>query len=144
MPTLLALAGGTGDPSKPFDGKDATATVLKGQSSPHEDLLINVEAFRGAIRKGDWKLIKTALLPGKTELYDVVKDPGEEQNVADTNPEVVGDLESRLVAYAEQQKMSEWLKSQVDFLGFQGETVLDQGYNVDRGGASETPALPGK
>jgi hypothetical protein len=46
------------------------------------------------------------------------------------------------VAYAKQQKMSEWMKAQVDFLGFQGETVLDPGYNVDRGLPGEKPALP--
>ena len=38
--------------------------------------------------------------------------------------------------YAKQQKMSEWLKSQVDYLGFQGETFLDPGYSIDRRTAS--------
>ena len=142
MPTLLALAGGKGDPSKPFDGKDATATILNGLATPHDEILINVEAFRGAIRQGKWKLIKIALMPGKIELYDLEKDPGETNNVADKNSDVARDLESRLLAYAEQQKLSEWLKSQVDFLGFQGETVLDQGYNVDLGLPTEQPALP--
>ncbi len=144
MPTLLALAGGKGDPSKPFDGKDATATITDGKPSPHDDILMNVEAFRGAIRKGKWKLIKVALLPGKTELFDLSKDPGEKDNVAEKFPDVVRDLESRLLAYARQQKMSEWLKSQVDYLGFQGETVLDPGYNIDRGLPTEKPALPKK
>ena len=63
--------------------------------SPHEDILINVEAFRGAIRKGIGKLIKVALLPGKTELFDLSKDPGEKENVADRFPEVVKDLKRR-------------------------------------------------
>lgn len=103
-----------------------------------------MEAFRGAIRKGPWKLIKVALLPGKTELYNLEKDPGEKENVAAQHPEVVQDLEARLMAYARQQKMSEWLKAQVDFLDFRGETVLDQGYNVDRGAATEKPDLPKK
>ena len=142
MPTLLALAGGKGDPTRPFDGKDATATIAEGKPSPHEDILINVEVFRGAIRKGKWKFIKVAILPGKTELFDIENDPGEQENVADKHPEVVKDLEARLLAYAKQQKMSEWLKSQVDFLGFQGETVLDPGYNIDHGLPTEKPVLP--
>ena len=54
------------------------------------------------------------------------------------------ELEARLLAYSKQQKMSEWLKAQVDFLGFQGETFLDQGYNVDGGLPTEKPALPEK
>jgi arylsulfatase A-like enzyme len=144
MPTLLALAGGKGDPTKPFDGKDAMAAIREGEPSPHEDILINVEAFRGAIRKGKWKLIKVALLPGKTELFNLEKDPGEKENVADKHPDVLQDLQSRLLTYAKQQKMSEWMKAQTDFLGFQGETLLDPGYNIDRGLPTEKPVIPKK
>ena len=65
MPTVLALAGAKGSPDHPFDGKDIWPTLAENQPSPHEDILINVEAFRGAIRKGNWKLVKIALLPGR-------------------------------------------------------------------------------
>ena len=64
-------------------------TLTGEKPSPHEDILINVEAFRGAVRKGNWKLFKMATLPGKTELYDLSKDPGEKDNVADQHPEIV-------------------------------------------------------
>ena len=97
MPTVLALAGAKGSPDHPFDGKNIWPTLAEGQPSPHEDILINVEAFRGAIRKGNWKLVKIALLPGKTELFDLAKDPGEKNNVADQYPEIVSDLEARLL-----------------------------------------------
>ena len=80
--------------------------MAEKQPSPHEDILINVEAFRGAVRKGNWKLVKIALLPGKTELFDLSKDPGEKKNVADQFPEIVTDLEARLVAYAKEMKPS--------------------------------------
>ena len=88
---------------------------------------MNVEAFRGAIIKGKWKLVKIALLPGKTELFDLTADPGEKNDVAEQNPEVVRDLESRLIAYAKEQKMSEWLKAQPDYLGAQGKTAVRSG-----------------
>ena len=88
MPTLLALAGGHADPAHPLDGKDIWPT-LGGKASPHDDILINVEAFRGAIRKGKWKLVEIALLPRRVELYDLVADPGEATNVAGQHPEVV-------------------------------------------------------
>ena len=52
MPTLLALAGGKGSPDHPMDGKDMWPTLAQGKPSPNEDVLINAEAFRGAIRKG--------------------------------------------------------------------------------------------
>jgi arylsulfatase A-like enzyme len=106
MPTLLGLAGGKGSPDHPMDGKDMWPTLAQGKPSPNEDVLINVEAFRGAVRKGDWKLVKIALLPGKTELFDLANDPGETTNVAEQNPDVVRDLEGRLLAYAKEQKPS--------------------------------------
>ena len=143
MPTVLALAGGKASPEKPLDGKDIWATVAEGRPSPHEDILVNVEAFRGSVIKGNWKLVKVALLPGKTELFDLTADPGEKNDVAAQNPEVVRDLESRLMAYAKEQKMSEWLKAQPDYLGAQGQTLFDPDFDIDDGGLPrEKPSLP--
>jgi arylsulfatase A-like enzyme len=145
MPTLLAQAGGKGSADHPFDGKDVWATLADGKPSPHEDILINVEPIRGAIRKGNWKLFKMATLPGKTELFDLSTDPGEQHNVADQHPDMVRDLESRLVAYAKQQKPAEWIKAQPQFLGAQGKTVFDPDFDIDDGGLPrEKPVLPQK
>ncbi|MGO8836907.1 MAG: arylsulfatase B [Limisphaerales bacterium] len=145
MPTLLALAGGTGSPDHPFDGKDIWPVLADGKPSPHEDILINVEAFRGAVRKGDWKLVKIALLPGKTELFDLAKDPGETTNVADQHTDIVADLEARLLAYAKQQKPSLWIKAQPEFVGEQGKTIFDPDFDIDDGGLPhEKTDLPAK
>ena len=106
---------------------------------------MNVEAFRGAIITGKWKLVKLALLPGKTELFDLAADPGEKTDVAAQNPEVVRDLEDRLIAYAKQQKMSEWMKAQPDYLGAQGQTLFDPDFDIDDSGLPHLkPALPKK
>jgi arylsulfatase A-like enzyme len=143
MPTLLALAGAKGSPDHPFDGRDMWKTIAEGAPSPNEDVLIDVETFRGAIRKGDWKLIKIALLPGKTELFNLARDPGETTNVAEQNPEVAHDLEARLLAYAKQQKPSEWIKAQPAFVGEQGKTVFDPDFDIDDSGLPhEKPLLP--
>jgi arylsulfatase A-like enzyme len=145
MPTVLALAGAQGSLDHPFDGKDIWQTVAAGQPSPHDDILINVEAFRGAIRKGNWKLVKIALLPGKTELFDLSKDPGEQNNVADQFPEIASDLEARLIAYAKEKKPSEWIKAQPAFLGAQGKTIFDPDFDIDDAGLpQEKPSLPSK
>lgn len=145
MPTLLAIAGAHGSADHPFDGKDAWATLADGAPSPHEDILINVELFRGAIRKGNWKLVKHVLLPGKTELFDLSTDIGETKNVTKDHPEIVGDLTARLVAYAKEQKMSEWFKAQPGFLGPQAQTAFDPDFDIDDGGLPhEKPVLPGK
>jgi len=134
MPTVLALAGAKGSADHPFDGKDIWTTLAAGQPSPHDDILINVEAFRGAIRKGNWKLVKIALLPGRTELFDLSKDPGEQHNVAGQFPEVVSDLSARLDAYAKEMKPSLWIKAQPAFLGAQGKTIFDPDFDIDDSG----------
>jgi|WetSurMetagenome_2_1015567.scaffolds.fasta_scaffold12810_3 arylsulfatase A-like enzyme len=135
MPTVLTLAGASPNPAgKPLDGKDIWATIVEGKPSPHDDILVNVEAFRGSVVRGRWKLVKIALLPGKTELFDLSADPGETTDLAATNPEIVRDLEDRLLAYARQQKPSEWLKAQPDYLGAQGQTLVDPDFDVDDGG----------
>lgn len=144
MPTLLALAGGEGSSDHPFDGKDMWGTLSEGKPSPNEDILINVEPIRGAVRKGDWKLLKVATLPGKTELYNLADDPGETKNVADQHPEGLRDLEDRLMKYAREQRPAEWIKAQPQFLGAQGKTMLDPDFDIDDGGLPhEKLVLPG-
>jgi len=61
---------------------------------------------QGAIRMGRYKLIewfeKSAF--GKTdafELYDLVNDPGEKKDLADTRPDVIAELSSRLKSWRE-------------------------------------------
>jgi len=135
MPTALTLAGAKANSDdKPFDGKDIWSTIADGKPTPHDDILVNVEAFRGSIIKGKWKLIKIALLPGKTELFDLSTDAGEKNDVSAQNPDIVRDLESSLISYAKQQKKSEWLKAQPDYLGAQGKTVFDPDFDIDDGG----------
>jgi arylsulfatase A-like enzyme len=134
MPTLLKLAGATGSADHPFDGRDMWNCIAEGGPSPHEEILVNVEPFRGAIRKGQWKLVKIPLLPGRTELFDLAHDPGEQSNVADRYPEIVAELEARLEAYAREAKPSEWIKAQPAFLGAQGETIFDPDFDIDDAG----------
>jgi len=94
---------------------------------------------------GNWKLVKIALLPGKTELFDLSTDPGEQNNLAEQHPDIVRELESRLLAYAKEQKPSEWIKAQPAFLGAQGKTILDPDFDIDDGGLPrEKPVLPKK
>lgn len=95
MPTVLALAGGKGSPDHPSGGKDIWPTLAEGKPSLNEDILVNVEAFRGVLRKGNWKLVKVALLPGKTELFELPTDPSEKTDVADQHPGICKGLESR-------------------------------------------------
>ena len=51
------------------------------------------------------------------------------------------DLETRLVAYAKQQKPSEWIKAQPSFAGAQGKTVFDPDFDIDDGGLPHEKSL---
>lgn len=84
-----------------------------------------------------------ATFPGKTELYNLAKDPEEKNNVADQHPEIVAELNARLIAYAQQMKPAEWIRAQPAFLGAQGNTVLDADFDIDDGGLPhEKATLP--
>ncbi|MEM1118798.1 MAG: sulfatase/phosphatase domain-containing protein [Bacteroidota bacterium] len=52
---------------------------------------------RQAVRKGNWKAVKYNVLKqpdAPVELYDLSKDIGEENNVADAHPDVVAEMEA--------------------------------------------------
>lgn len=134
MPTLLELAGAKGSPDHPFDGRSMWSSLAEGGDSPNEEILLQVEAIRGAIRRGPWKLVKLATLPGRTELFNVELDPGETTNLAGQHPEIVRDLEERLLGYARQMKPSEWVRAQPGFLGAQGRSAFDEDFDIDDGG----------
>jgi len=99
-PTLLRLAGGRLDQPKPIDGVDQWSTISEGKPSARKEVLLNVEDFRGGIRVGDWKLIRFATLPARTELYNLRADPSEEDNQAERDPERAQAMLKRLTEYA--------------------------------------------
>jgi len=95
-PTLVKLAGASTSKSKPLDGLDVWSTISEGQKSPRTEVVYNVEMFRGAVRKDDWKLVWKTTLPSKIELFNLAQDPYEKTNVADQNPEKVRELQKRI------------------------------------------------
>ncbi len=98
FPTLLTLAGGSLEQPKKLDGLDIWPTLTSGKPSPHEEILLNSTPNNGAIRVGNWKLKRNRNQP--PELYNLAEDLGEQNNVAEANPEVVKDLQTRLDRYA--------------------------------------------
>jgi arylsulfatase A-like enzyme len=95
-PTLARLAGASVSKSKPLDGMDMWPTIAEGKPSPRQEVIYNIEMFRGAVRQGDWKLVWRTVLPQRVELFDLSKDPYEKTNVADQQPEKVRELQKRV------------------------------------------------
>jgi arylsulfatase A-like enzyme len=54
----------------------------------------------GAVRDGRWKLVWSALLPPKVELFDLEADPSETTDLSASNPEKVAELQERVVELA--------------------------------------------
>ncbi|RYD22680.1 MAG: sulfatase [Verrucomicrobiaceae bacterium] len=102
MPTLVRLVGGTTEKSKPLDGHDVWPAIAEGGPSGRDEIVYNVEPFRGAVRRGDWKLVWSNLLPSKLELFNLAGDPNETTNLADRHPEKVAELQARIEQLAEE------------------------------------------
>jgi arylsulfatase A-like enzyme len=110
-PTLLKLAGARLEQPLPIDGKDAWPTIIKGKPSPHDEILHNVTAATGAIRRGDWKLVYNGNIGANNagpadkkvfELFNIAEDPYEKNNLADKYPQKFDELKHRLEHYAKE------------------------------------------
>jgi arylsulfatase A-like enzyme len=101
-PSLTALAGTQLGKNKPLDGLDVWPAISEGKPSPREDMVYNVEPYRAGVRKGDWKLVWTTLLPMQVELFDLSKDPSETTNLADQYPDKVKELQAWAVDLSKQ------------------------------------------
>jgi arylsulfatase A-like enzyme len=63
--TLLRLAGAKPLAERALDGKDLWPVLTGGKAPARDDILLNVEPHRGALRAGDWKLVARGRLPGE-------------------------------------------------------------------------------
>ena len=95
-PTLAGLAGAPLGKNKPLDGMDVWATLSEGEPSPREEVVYDIEPFRAAVRRGDWKLVWRSALPSKVELFNLAQDPGEKVNLSEQNGAKVAELQRRV------------------------------------------------
>ena len=108
LPTLTALGGARTPPRTEIDGLDMTAALRGAAVERGRPLFWDIrEDTVGAlinrspklvIRDGRWKLMMNPG-DGRVELYDIVQNSLEVDNLADRNPEVVRRLSARLAAW---------------------------------------------
>ena len=86
-PTFVSLAGGEIKSSDQLDGVDIMPYLTKTKEGrPHETMMWRF-TISGGIRKGDWKLIR---LPDRLPmLFNLDKDPSEQNNVANKHRDMV-------------------------------------------------------
>jgi arylsulfatase A-like enzyme len=130
--TFAGLAGASTEGCKPLDGLDVWKTIASGAPSPREEIVYNLEPFRGAVRQGDWKLIWRTMLPASVDLYYLPDDPSEERNLAAERPEKVAAMQERLNALAKEAAKPLFLLDQFKVIqrNMAGEPVLpvEEGY----------------
>ncbi|MGM8361979.1 sulfatase-like hydrolase/transferase [Flavobacterium sp. ARAG 55.4] len=94
FPTFLDAAGADFRKEKQLDGTSLLPYVRGENKGKPNNLLFwrSVGGFEYAVRKGDFKLYKSAY-KGKTMLFNLKSDALERNDIAQTNPEIVSDLE---------------------------------------------------
>ncbi|MFN3237697.1 MAG: sulfatase-like hydrolase/transferase [Pseudomonadales bacterium] len=97
--TAAEAAGASLAPEHQLDGVSLLPFALgeTEQEKPHDTLFWRAGDYR-TVRHHDWKLAVDPLM-GNTFLFDLSKDPGEENNIADAHPEVVAQLQDLLAAH---------------------------------------------
>ena len=112
LAAIFGRQGGVGaevEQALPLDGKDAWPSISKGRAIRREYILHNLTPFHGAIRMGDWKLVRngqaganaaTATGEESWELFDLSADPFETTNLASKRPKEFRKLKAKLAELA--------------------------------------------
>ena len=91
-PTLLELAGLVPPPGQPLDGTSLVPLFAGGGTLARERLFWHFPCYVGratpssAVREGRYKLVEFFEDGGRTELYDLEADPGEERDISTREP----------------------------------------------------------
>lgn len=121
VPTLLDLADIETD--TPFDGKSLT-DLITGEAASHDSEIYITECTwmrKHGWRTPEWKLI-IALEPDfhfkpEIELYNLVQDPDENNNLAEQEPDVVATLKARMDAYVARREQETGLSDPIHHQG---------------------------
>lgn len=111
MPTVIEISGSTypsyynGHDIKPYEGVSLLPAFRK-ESLDRGTPLFFEHLGRRAVRDGKWKLITTEQgLQGEWELYDMVQDRTETNNLAELHPELVDQLALKWQQWAERSNV---------------------------------------
>ncbi len=149
MPTLLDLVGIDGTPYS-FDGR-SLLPALEGKREKEPEFYITECTWqrKHGWRTPEWKLIR-ALEPDfhyrePVELYNLIKDPDENHNVAEQEPEVVACLTQRMEQFIARREKETGrtnpMYTNLDWHGFEGRGPFkssDEAYNTMHIGSSQT------
>ena len=116
-PTIFDLAGFGKPRGTTFDGQ-SLMPMVRGEVASHESEFYITECTwmrKHGWRTPQWKLI-VALEPDfhfkpPVELYNLIEDPDENENLADTHPDIVSMLKKRMNAWIKKREAETGLKN---------------------------------
>jgi arylsulfatase A len=104
LPTFLALAG-LAPCEAELDGRDLSGVLLRGEPSPHDEILLFDNNRVTAVRTARWKYVARSYyrtydvaLDRYPLLFDMGRDPGETYSVARNFPQAAAEMRGRLEA----------------------------------------------
>ena len=98
LPTLARLAGVTVPADVKLDGLDRWPVLTGAETSPAPRTIYIPHYQRSAVFHGDWKLIVPHANPqGKAELFNLAKDPYEQDECSARFPEKLKEMRERFV-----------------------------------------------
>lgn len=105
--TFAAAAGATVPEDRKLDGVDLLPYIRnEATGAPHETLFWR-EGHQQSVLHNGWKMIR-ADMPNKRWLFNLLKDPTEQHNIADQNPQQLATLEALLAAHNAEQADPLW------------------------------------
>ncbi len=115
-PTLLEVAGL--QPKQPIEGRSFLPLLL-GENAPAEERTLYFTRREGgtryggqsiyAVRKGDWKLLQNSPYE-PYELYNILRDPQEENNLMDEEEEKYQELNKLMMEHIQKGGQLPWQK----------------------------------
>ena len=95
LPTLLELVGATAATPTDIDGISFAPTLLGEEGQAGHNVMYWELGAQQAARAGDWKLYRRANRDGEidvVELFNLVDDPGEQTNLAESEPDKLAEM----------------------------------------------------
>ena len=107
----------------PFLGEDGR------QGAPHDHLCWRMMMRGAAVRKGQWKLVRTPFAP--PQLYDLQADIAEQDNLAQAHPDRLAELMALLTAWEESHERPPMWSSAVMWSTF-NRKFYDKAYQLEQ------------
>ncbi len=108
LPTLAELAGVDIASAKPLDGTSLAGAILGTRTTEPERNLFSSWRNRVSVRSGRYRL------DHRGRLFDLSTDPGQDRDLAETNPEIASRLRSAVAAFRRDVGMEDAPAGRVD------------------------------